>query len=98
MYGKVSYLAMIAPTFNDELVRKLVEIDDSITVSMHMQAIDPVKATKMVKTALTNVQKMKIEEQKRAVRSGYDMEILQLRCTLPVQPCLNKGCRIRFHR
>ena len=76
MYGKVSYLAMIAPTFNDELVRKLVEIDDSITVSMHMQAIDPVKATKMVKTALTNVQKMKIEEQKRAVRSGYDMEIL----------------------
>ena len=76
MYGKVSYLAMIAPTFNDELVRKLVEIDDSITVSMHMQTIDPVKATKMVKTALTNVQKMKIEEQKRAVRSGYDMDIL----------------------
>lgn len=76
MYAKVSYLAMIAPTFNDELVRKLVEIDDSITVSMHMQAIDPVKATKMVKTALTNVQKMKIEEQKRAVRSGYDMDIL----------------------
>lgn len=76
MYGKVSYLAMIAPTFNDELVRKLVEIDDSITVSMHMQAIDPLKATKMVKTALSNVQKMKIEEQKRAVRSGYDMDIL----------------------
>lgn len=76
MYGKVSYLSMIAPTFNDELVRKLIEIDDSISVSIHMQAIDPSKAAKMVKTALTNVQKMKIEEQKRTVRSGYDMEIL----------------------
>ena len=76
MYGKCSYLAMIAPTFNDELVRKLMDINDNISISMHMQTIDPTKATKMVKTALTNVQKMKIEEQKRAVRSGYDMDIL----------------------
>ena len=43
---------------------------------MHMQTMDPVKAIKMLKGALTNIQKMKIEEQKRAVRSGYDMDIL----------------------
>ena len=35
-----------------------------------------VKAIKMLKGALTNIQKMKIEEQKKAVRSGYDMDIL----------------------
>ena len=76
MYGKVSYMAMIAPTFNDELLRKLLDIDDNISVSLHLQAIEPKKAIKMVKTALSNVQKMKIEEQKKAVRSGYDMDIL----------------------
>ncbi len=76
MYGKVSYMAMIAPTFNDELLRKLLDIDDNISVSLHLQTIEPKKAIKMVKTALSNVQKMKIEEQKRAVRSGYDMDIL----------------------
>ena len=38
--------------------------------------MDPVKAIKMLKGALTNIQKMKIEEQKKAVRSGYDMDIL----------------------
>ena len=41
-----------------------------------MQTMDPVKAIKNLKGALSNIQKMKIEEQKKAVRSGYDMDIL----------------------
>jgi hypothetical protein len=76
MYGCVSYLDMIAPRFSDELIKKLLDIDDNLTITMHMQTMDPVKAIKMLKAALTNIQKMKIEEQKKAVRSGYDMDIL----------------------
>ncbi len=76
MYGCVSYLDMIAPRFSDELVKRLLDIDDNLTLAMHMQTYDPVKAVKMLKGALTNIQKMKIEEQKKAVRSGYDMDIL----------------------
>ena len=76
MYGCVHYLDIIAPRFNDELLKKLLDIDDNLTVTMHMQTMDPVKAIKMLKAALTNIQKMKIEEQKKAVRSGYDMDIL----------------------
>ncbi len=76
MYGSVHYLDIIAPRFNDELLKKLLDIDDNLTISMHMQTMDPVKAIKMLKGALTNIQKMKIEEQKKAVRSGYDMDIL----------------------
>jgi len=76
MYGSVFYLDMIAPRFSDELVKKLLDIDDNLTISMHMQTMDPVKAIKRLKCALSNIQKMKIEEQKKAVRSGYDMDIL----------------------
>ena len=76
MYGSVHYLDMIAPRFNDELLKKLLDIDDNLTITLHMQTYDPVKAIKMLKGALTNIQKMKIEEQKKAVRSGYDMDIL----------------------
>lgn len=43
---------------------------------MHMQTEDPVKAIKKLKAVISNIQKMKIEEQKKAVRSGYDMDIL----------------------
>ena len=76
MYGSVHYLDIIAPKFTDELLKKLLDIDDNITVAMHMQTMDPVKAIKNLKGALSNIQKMKIEEQKKAVRSGYDMDIL----------------------
>ena len=76
MYGSVHYLDIIAPRFNDELLKRLLDFDDSLTITMHMQTLDPVKAIKMLKGALTNIQKMKIEEQKKAVRSGYDMDIL----------------------
>ena len=66
MYGSVHYLDIIAPRFNDELLKKLLDIDDNLTITMHMQTMDPVKAIKMLKGALTNIQKMKIEEQKKA--------------------------------
>lgn len=76
MYGSVFYLDMIAPRFTDEMVKKLLDIDDNLTITMHMQTFDPVKAIKRLKMALSDIQKMKIEEQKKAVRSGYDMDIL----------------------
>lgn len=76
MYGCVSYLDMLAPRFSDEMLKRLLDIDDNLTITMHMQTIDPIKAIKKLKGALTNIQKMKIEEQKKAVRSGYDMDIL----------------------
>ena len=76
MYGCVSYLDMIAPKCDDELIKKLLDLDDNLTVSIHMHTEDPVKAIKRLKAILSNIQKMKIEEQKKAVRSGYDMDIL----------------------
>ena len=76
MFGSVHYLDIIAPKMNDELLKRLLDIDSNITVSIHMQTMDPVKAVKMLKGTLSNIQKMKIEEQKKAVRSGYDMDIL----------------------
>lgn len=75
MFGSVFYLDMIAPRFTDEMVKKLLDIDDNLTITMHMQTFDPVKAIKRLKNALSDIQKMKIEEQKKAVRSGYDMDI-----------------------
>ncbi len=43
---------------------------------MNLQSVDQVSAIKTVKRKITDLQKMKIEEQKKAVRSGYDMDII----------------------
>ena len=50
-------------------------IRDSI-VSMHIQSVDQVKAIKTVKRKITDLDRSKIEEQKKAVRAGYDMDII----------------------
>ena len=76
MFGATKYLDIIAPKLNDDLLKKLLDIDANISISIHMQTVDPIDAIKLLKKALSNVQKNKIDEQKKAVRGGYDMDIL----------------------
>ncbi len=76
MFGTTKYLDIISPSINDELLRRLLDIDSNISISIHMHTIEPLEAIKLLKAALTDVQKSKIDEQKKAVRAGYDMDIL----------------------
>ncbi|EKC44798.1 TraE protein, partial [human gut metagenome] len=55
------------------------EMDSNITVNFHIRTIDQAKAIKSIKSKITDLDKMKIEEQKKAVRSGYDMDIIPVR-------------------
>ncbi|MDD3942021.1 MAG: ATP-binding protein, partial [Sphaerochaetaceae bacterium] len=50
--------------------------ESAIIVTMHVQSVDQVKAIKTIKRKITDLQKMTIEEQKKAVRAGYDMDII----------------------
>ncbi len=45
-------------------------------VNLHIHSIDQTEAIKTIKRKITDLDKMKIEEQKKAVRSGYDMDII----------------------
>lgn len=72
-YGTVSYLQILAPELTDRLLADFLDIDSAVTVNMHIQSIDQSEAIKNVKHKLSDLQKMKIEEQKKAVRAGYDM-------------------------
>ena len=55
---------------------KVMGADGNIMVTMHIRGINQNEAIKMVKRKITDLDAMKIAEQKRAVRSGYDMDIL----------------------
>ena len=54
----------------------LLSMDNSIAVNIHVQSMDQTKAIRQIKGKITDLDKMKIEEQKKAVRSGYDMDVL----------------------
>ncbi|MGI6337318.1 MAG: VirB4-like conjugal transfer ATPase, CD1110 family [Eubacteriales bacterium] len=74
--GAVSFLQILAPELNDRMLADFLDMESSLIVTMHIQSVDQAKAIKMVKRKITDLQKMTIEEQKKAVRSGYDMDII----------------------
>ena len=75
-YGTVSFLQILAPELNDRMLADFLDMESSLIVNLHIQSVDQVKAIKTVKRKITDLDRSKIEEQKKAVRAGYDMDII----------------------
>lgn len=75
-YGAVSFLQILAPELNDRMLADFLDMESSLIVSLHIQSVDQIKAIKTVKRKITDLDRSKIEEQKKAVRAGYDMDII----------------------
>ena len=74
--GAVSFLEILAPELNDRMLADILDLETGIVVNLHIKSIDQSEAIKTIKRKITDLDKMKIEEQKKAVRSGYDMDII----------------------
>ena len=74
--GAVSFLQILAPELNDRMLADFLDMDSNVAVNFHIRTIDQAQAIKKIKSKITDLDKMKIEEQKKAVRSGYDMDII----------------------
>ncbi|MNW46735.1 AAA-like domain protein [compost metagenome] len=75
-WGAASYMQIMASELSDRLLAELLEMDAEMTITMHIQTVDQTKAVKTVKAKLTDIDKMKMDEQKKAARAGYDIDIL----------------------
>lgn len=76
LYGAMSFLAITASDLSDQLLKDFLDMESSQIVTMHIQSVDQTAAIKTVKHTITELDRSKIEEQKKAVRSGYDMDII----------------------
>lgn len=74
--GNAFFLQILAPEISDRMLADFLDMESSVIVSMHIQSVDQVQAIKTIKRKITDLDKMKIEEQKKAVRAGYDMDII----------------------
>ena len=75
-FASVSFLQILAPELSDRILKDFLDIESSIVVNIHVQSVDQTKAIKTIKRTITDLDKSKIEEQKKAVRAGYDMDII----------------------
>ena len=74
--GAVSFVQILAPELTDRMLADFLDLEDAVTVNLHIRSIDQSEAIKTIKRKLSDLDKMRIEEQKKAVRSGYDMDVL----------------------
>ena len=76
IFGSMSYLAITASDLSDRMLADFLDMESTQIVTMHIQSVDQTAAIKTIKRTITELDRSKIEEQKKAVRSGYDMDII----------------------
>lgn len=74
--GAVSFLQILAPDMSDQILRDFLNMENEQIINIHIQSIDQTEAIKYLKRKISDLDKMKIDEQKKAMRSGYDIDIL----------------------
>ena len=75
-YGATLHLKIEATELSDRVLADFLDLDLEMLVSMHIRSLGQQKAVRMVKSKASDLDSIKIEEQKKALRSGYDMDIL----------------------
>ena len=76
LHGAMSFLSITASDLSDQLLKDFLGMESSQIVTMHIHSVDQNKAIKTVKRTITELDRNTIEEQKKAVRAGYDIDIL----------------------
>ena len=74
--GRVTMIQILAGELSDRILNELFESDELFCVNIHIKPYDQTEALKFIRLKLTAVEAMKIDEQKKAARSGYDSDIL----------------------
>lgn len=74
--GQSMHMIILAPELSDRILADILDMENEMIVNYHIQSIDQQKAIKAIKGKISDLDKMKIEEQKKAVRAGYDMDVI----------------------
>lgn len=75
-YGSTYSVNLLASEISDRFLTDLMDTENPMAFTMHFTALDNLEAKKYVKMKLSNVERMKVDEQKKAAQQGYDMDIL----------------------
>jgi hypothetical protein len=74
--GAASFIQILASEMSDRMLADFLSVEHPVTVSIHLRSIDQNKAIKTVKRTITDLDAMKIAEQKKAFRNGYDIDVI----------------------
>jgi len=67
--GAASFIQIIAPELTDRMLADFLDLDSEVMVNLHIRSIDQAEAIKTIKRKLSDLDKMRIEEQVRPDRA-----------------------------
>ena len=76
MIGQVMFLKDLPADMSDRLISSLSDLPINLNITMHIKSYEQDKAFSMIKSKISFMEQQKIDEQKKALKSGYDSEML----------------------
>lgn len=75
-FGQVVYIKDLPSDLSDKLLTELSELNCDLTINMHINSVEQDKALDLVKSKIAFMEQQKIDEQKKALKNGYDTEMI----------------------
>jgi len=75
-YGQVLYLKDLPPDLSDKLLSEISDIPVNMLINLHIKSVDQDNALDLVKKKIAFMEQQKIDEQKKALKAGYDVDML----------------------
>lgn len=75
-YGQTLFLRDLPPAMSDQLLSELSDIPCDLTITLHINSVEQTKALSLVRQKISFMEQQKIDELKKAQRSGYDEDMI----------------------
>ena len=75
-YAQVIRIKDLPTDMSDNIVSEITELNFNLNVTLHIEAIEQKEALDLVKRKIAFMEQQKIDEQKKAIKSNYDVEMI----------------------
>ena len=76
LYCAMSFLSVTASDLSDVMLKDFLSTESTQIITMHIRSVDQPEAIRMVKHIITELDRSRIDEQKKAMSGGYDPDII----------------------
>lgn len=80
-FGQTIFLRDYPAELSDNLIAALTELPFDLNISLHIQGVDQTVALDYVRKQIAFMDQQKIDEQKKAFKSGYDIDMISTELT-----------------
>lgn len=75
-FGQVLYLKDLPPDLSDKLLSEISDLPINMLINIHINSVEQDKALDLVKQKISFMEQQKIDEQKKALKAGYDVDMI----------------------